>query len=145
MLSKRACIIRRLQSALLVSLLIAFIACHHHHETEAPEQVKQPKQETEAQIFVGLASYYGFETGSGPTASGQRFDPSALTAAHRTLPFGTKVMVTNLENNRTVVVTITDRGPERKDRLIDLSFAAAKELDMLTVGVVKVRVEVVHD
>ena len=136
---------RALQSALLACLLIAFVACHHHHETEAPEQPKQPKQEPEAQIFVGLASFYGFETDSGSTASGDRFDPNALTAAHRTLPFGTRVMVTNLENNRSVVVTITDRGPQRKDRLIDLSFTAAKELDMLTTGVVKVRVEVVHD
>ena len=124
---------------------LAVIGCHHHHETEAPEQPKQPKQEPEAQIFVGLASYYGVEMANQVTASGDRFDPNALTAAHRTLPFGTKVMVTNLENNRTVIVTITDRGPDRKDRLIDLSFAAAKELDMLTVGVVKVRVEVVHD
>jgi rare lipoprotein A len=136
---------RALQSAVLISLLIAFIACHHHHETEAPEQPKQPKQEPEAQIFVGLASYYGVEMTNQVTASGERFDPNGLTAAHRTLPFGTKVMVTNLENNRSVIVTITDRGPERKDRLIDLSFAAARELDMLTVGVVKVRVEVVHE
>lgn len=123
---------------------LAMLACHHHHETEAPVP-KQPKQEPEAQVFVGLASYYGFEMGANQTASGEKFDPSALTAAHRTLPFGTRVMVTNLENNRSVILTITDRGPERKDRLIDVSFGAAKELDMLSVGVVKVRVEVVHD
>ena|SRR5215831_3904273 len=137
--------VNRLKNVMVGVALCGFLAvigCHHHHETEAPEQ---PKQEPEAQIFVGLASYYGLEMANQVTASGDRFDPNALTAAHRTLPFGTKVMVTNLENNRQVVVTITDRGPERKDRLIDLSFAAAKELDMLTVGVVKVRVEVVHD
>jgi rare lipoprotein A len=124
--------------ALAASFSFIMVACHHHAETKAASQP------VEGQVFVGLASYYGVEMGP-QTASGAKFDPNAMSAAHRTLPFGTRVMVTNLENNRSVIVTITDRGPQKKDRLIDVSFAAAKELDMLTVGVVKVRVEVVHD
>ena len=75
----------------------------------------------------GIASVYSTESGSG-TASGQKLNPGALTAAHRTLPFGTKVRVTNKKNGRSVVVTINDRGPFIKGRVIDLTPAAAKVL-----------------
>ncbi len=75
----------------------------------------------------GIASVYSTESGSG-TASGQKLNPGALTAAHRTLPFGTKVRVTNKKNGRSVVVTINDRGPFIKGRIIDLTPAAAKVL-----------------
>ena len=75
----------------------------------------------------GIASVYSTESGSG-TASGQRLNPRALTAAHRTLPFGTKVRVTNKRNGRSVVVTINDRGPFVKGRIIDLTPAAASAL-----------------
>jgi rare lipoprotein A len=93
---------------------------------------------------IGLASYYGDAFHGGITASGKLFDQYKLTAAHRTLPFGTRLRVTNLRNNRNVVVTITDRGPVLKDRILDLSFASAKELRMLNSGVVKVSAEVLH-
>jgi rare lipoprotein A len=89
----------------------------------------------------GMASYYGTESGS-QTASGARFVPSAMTAAHRTLPFGTKVLVTNKSNGRTVVVTINDRGPFVGGRIIDLSTGAAGAIGMLGAGVARVSLEV---
>lgn len=89
----------------------------------------------------GMASYYGNESGS-QTASGARFVASAMTAAHRTLPFGTKVRVTNKANGRSVVVTINDRGPFVRGRIIDLSTGAAGVIGMMGAGVAPVTVEV---
>lgn len=89
----------------------------------------------------GEASYYGARHHGKRTASGERFDQNALTAAHRTLPFGTRVKVTNLNNDRSVVVRINDRGPHVRGRLIDLSRRAAEALDMLRSGVAPVRVQ----
>ena len=83
--------------------------------------------ETMAQSQSGVASVYSTESGSG-TASGQKLNPQALTAAHRTLPFGTKVTVTNKSNGRSVVVTINDRGPFVAGRVIDVTPAAARAL-----------------
>ena len=77
---------------------------------------------------TGLASVYSHESGSG-TASGQKLDTGAFTAAHRSLPFGAKVKVTNQRNGRSVVVTINDRGPFVRGRVIDVTPAAARELD----------------
>ena len=89
----------------------------------------------------GKASYYGKAHHGNKTASGERFDQNALTAAHRTLPFGTRVKVTNLNNDRSVVVRINDRGPFARGRIIDVSRKAAESLDMIRSGVVPVRVE----
>jgi rare lipoprotein A len=91
----------------------------------------------------GLATFYGAEQQGGPTASGERFDRHRLTAAHRTLPLGTRVRVTNTRNGRSVEVRINDRGPYGgHGRIIDLSEAAARRLDMIDAGVVPVVVEV---
>ena len=90
-----------------------------------------------------MASYYGDAHQGRRTANGERFDMHALTAAHRTLPFGTRVKVTNLDNGRSVVVRINDRGPYVKGRVIDLSKAAARELRFLDRGTTRVRLEVV--
>jgi rare lipoprotein A len=89
--------------------------------------------------FSGIASFYGNESGS-KTASGQRFNQNALTAAHRTLPFGTKLRVTR--GDRSVVVTINDRGPFVRGRVLDLSTAAAREVGLTGVGVGRVTAEV---
>jgi rare lipoprotein A len=89
----------------------------------------------------GKASYYGARHHGRKTASGERFDQHALTAAHRSLPFGSRVRVTNLRNDKNVVVRINDRGPYAKGRIIDLSQRAAERLGMLRDGVVPVRVE----
>jgi rare lipoprotein A len=89
----------------------------------------------------GTASYYGKAHHGKRTASGERFNQNALTAAHRTLPFGTRVRVTNLDNGRSVVVRINDRGPFGRGRIIDLSKAAAEQLNMLRTGTAPVRLE----
>lgn len=90
---------------------------------------------------VGVASYYGAELHGHRTASGARFNRHAMTAAHRTLPFGTQLRVTNLSNGKSVVVRINDRGPFVRGRIIDVSRAAAERLDMLRSGVAPVRIE----
>ena len=78
------------------------------------------------------------------TASGELYDKNNLTAAHKTLPFGTKVKVTDLKNNKSVIVTITDRGPYTKKRIIDLSYAAAKEIGLIKPGLSKVRLDILE-
>jgi len=90
---------------------------------------------------TGTASYYGSRHHGKRTASGEPFDQHGLTAAHRSLPFGTRVQVTNLANDRRVVVRINDRGPHTRGRLIDLSRAAADQLGMLRSGTARVRVQ----
>jgi rare lipoprotein A len=90
---------------------------------------------------TGVASYYGAKHQGKRTASGERFDKNSLTAAHRQLPFGTRVKVTNLNNNRSCVVRINDRGPHTRGRLIDLSHEAAERLGMLKNGTARVRVQ----
>ena len=92
---------------------------------------------------VGVASYYASRHHGRRTASGERYDEQALTAAHRTLPFGTRVRVTNLATGRSVVVTINDRGPFRRGRIIDVSRRASRDLGFLRAGLARVRVEVV--
>lgn len=92
----------------------------------------------------GQASWYGTYHHGKKTASGERFNQRALTAAHRTLPFGTRVKVTNSLNNKSVVVRINDRGPYSKGRIIDLSRAAAKKINMINRGVAPVRLQVLR-
>ena len=94
---------------------------------------------------TGVASYYGARHHGKRTASGEPFDQNALTAAHRSLAFGSRVVVTNLSNNKTVVVRINDRGPHTRGRLIDLSRQAAQQLGMLSSGTAKVRVQGLSD
>jgi rare lipoprotein A len=91
-------------------------------------------------VFSGKASYYSYQTGK--TANGSSFDRNLPTAAHRSLPFGTRVRVTDLATNRSVVVVITDRGPRVRDRVLDLSLGAARSLGITDRGVAQVRVEV---
>ena len=100
----------------------------------------------ERRVQTGLASYYGPGFHGEETASGEIFDQRRMTAAHRTLPLGSVVRVTNLENGRAVVLRVTDRGPYgknyRKGTIIDVSKGAARRLDFLEDGLVRVRVEV---
>lgn len=91
----------------------------------------------------GTASYYSHHLSGRRTASGEAYDPKALTAAHRTLPIGTQVRVVNPKNDKSVVVTVNDRGPVRKSRMIDVSSAAAEQLGMKKAGVTKVETQVV--
>ena len=106
-------------------------------------QVKEevPNAEGPKVEQVGDASWYGPEQDGKKTASGETFDQDKLTAAHRTLPLGSKAVVTNLETGKSVKVTINDRGPYVKGRKIDLSRAAAKRIGMTKKGVTKVKIE----
>lgn len=92
----------------------------------------------------GIASWYGPGLNGNKTASGEIFDMYGMTAAHKKLPFGSIVVVTNLKNNKSVVVRINDRGPFVKGRVIDLSYGAAYLLDMIRAGVVDTRVEIIR-
>lgn len=105
-----------------------------------PTSAKRVKKHREE----GLASWYGPGFHGKPTASGEIFDMHALTAAHRTLPLGTMVEVRNLENGRTTVARINDRGPHKRGRIVDLSLGAAEELGIERSGVARVRLTVVR-
>lgn len=92
----------------------------------------------------GVASYYADEFHGRLTSNGETFDMNSLTAAHRTFPFGTKVRITNLENNLTVIVRVNDRGPFKEGRIIDLARGAAKEIDLIKNGTARVKLEVLE-
>ena len=92
----------------------------------------------------GQGSYYADKFDGRPTASGVPYRPGQLTAAHNTLPFGTKVKVTNTRNGHSVKVVVNDRGPHVKGRIVDVSKRAARKLDLLDAGVIPVRLEVLH-
>jgi rare lipoprotein A len=113
--------------------------------SEIVTTVPAPKTTVLTRIKSGMASWYGSVLQGHLTASGRRFNMYELTAAHRTLPFGSLVKVTNLRNHRSVVVTITDRGVLYPERVIDLSWGAAKELNMLKMGVDPVRLELITE
>lgn len=100
--------------------------------------------QTQTQPDTGIASYYADKFHGRKTASGEVFHQDSLTAAHKSLPFGTLVRVTNLRNNQSVIVKVNDRGMKGKNRVIDLSKAAARELNMVGAGLVKVKVEVLQ-
>ncbi|MEO0198980.1 MAG: septal ring lytic transglycosylase RlpA family protein [candidate division WOR-3 bacterium] len=114
----------------LIILVVLFFGC-------APRVSKKPYVE------IGMASYYGREFKGKKTASGEVYDPQKLTAAHPALPFNTYVKVTNLENGRSVILRINDRGPNKKSRIIDVSEKAAEILDFKNKGTTKVKVEVI--
>ena len=120
----------------LVGLIVAATACGGR---PAPTTVPQPHTER------GLASWYGKPFHGRTTASGERYDMHALTAAHRTLDFGTRVRVERPGRGGAVIVRINDRGPFVDGRIIDLSRAAAKKLGMIEAGVAEVRITVVED
>jgi rare lipoprotein A len=111
--------------------------------TEAATGSKSRTTDAYERGTTGMASYYGGRFHGRRTASGARFDANGLTAAHRSLPFGTRVRVTHVGNGRSVVVRITDRGPFVGGRIIDLSSGAAGVLGMHGQGVARVRVSVV--
>lgn len=98
------------------------------------------RQASYGPAHLGRASWYGSDFHGSPTASGEPFNMHALTAAHRTLPLGSYARVSNLANGRSVVVKINDRGPHTRRRTIDLSYAAAEELEMVRAGTARVEV-----
>ena len=134
---------------LVATLLLA--ACHRapppaQPVPAAPAQPVQPPPPPAPVIYEeGIASWYGPAFDGRPTASGEIFDSSALTAAHRRLPFGTLVRVVNVETGSEVVVRINDRGPRIDGRIIDVSRAAADSLGMIRAGTVKVRLVLLRE
>lgn len=95
-------------------------------------------------VQIGIASYYGAKYHGRATASGEIFDMYQISAAHRDLPLGTRVRVTNIRNGRSLELIINDRGPFIKGRILDVSFKAAEELDFVTAGTTTVRIEVLE-
>ena len=108
----------------------------------SPVETKTDASSKLIEVVQGAASWYGPGFYGRTTANGERFRKGTLTAAHRTLPFGTKVRVTNLSNGRSVVVRINDRGPFKHHRVIDLAHGAASQLQMMQAGEVPVKLEI---
>jgi rare lipoprotein A len=109
-----------------------------------PSQVRLPSSGVEPVTQTGIASWYGPGFHGKATASGAIYNQNDLTAAHQTLPLGSRVMVTNLDNGRATELLINDRGPFAKGRIIDLSYAAAEALGMIGPGTIPVRVDVLE-
>ena len=123
-------------------LLLAVVALLGSGCASAPRsQPSAAASATRSGPTVGVASYYGKQYHGRKTASGERFNMHELTAAHRTLPFGTNLKVTNLANDRSVVVRVNDRGPFKRDRILDVSLEAARRLQMVAAGIARVRIE----
>ena len=136
-----------LVSSLLVSCssTVRYSSASTSSETDEQNVKANTTTVTEAFIQTGMASYYADKFEGHQTASGEIFEQDKFTAAHRTLPFGTKLKVTNLLNGKSAIVTVNDRGPFADDRIIDLSKAAAKQLDMIKSGVIPVKIEVINN
>lgn len=124
-------------------LLVAVLAGCTSQPPRAPTsaQPEKPPASTSQHLGSGKASYYGSQHHNKLTANGERFDQNSLTAAHRTLPFGSKVRVTNTRTGKSVVVRINDRGPFIRSRVIDLSKAAFERIGSTRSGVIRVRLE----
>jgi len=137
-----------LRGGLIISCILGLLLSPIHTlalQAEEPGTVSTPSapvtaETAETKGVEGIASYYANRYNNRRTNSGQRYDPAKLTAAHQTLPHGTRVRVINLTNNREVIVTINDRCRPRKKPFIDLSRAAAKQLGFLGKGITRVRI-----
>ncbi len=112
-------------------------------ESSALRNSNPRKLKLRGEIWYGNASWYGAKFQGRKTSNGEKFNKNKLTAAHRELPFNTKVLVTNLQNNKSVIVRINDRGPFKSTRIIDLSEEAAEKLDLKKQGIAYVKVQVV--
>jgi len=127
----------------LCILLLALLAVQQAFGAPIP-RVRKPAVRVTQKVQYGIASWYGAEWQGRLMASGEPFDENAFTAAHRTLPLGAEVKVTNLQNGRSVIVRVKDRGPAITSRLIDLSKAAADRLGFIYRGLTLVKLQVVR-
>jgi len=125
----------------LLSLYCSPSARYAAHQKNPPAEDQSDMDE--GAVFYGEASYYADKFHGRTTANGETFNMYEISAAHKTLPFNTILHVTNLENQKYVVVRINDRGPYKKGRILDLSYRAAQEIDMISTGVVRVKVKIV--
>ncbi|HEX9723397.1 MAG TPA: septal ring lytic transglycosylase RlpA family protein [Vicinamibacteria bacterium] len=133
---------KRILSTLLLCSMVGACAGRGPRPT-APPSVPAPPP-APGTIQEGLASWYGLDEAGRPTASGEPMDPEAFTAAHLTFPFGTLLRVTDGDSGRSVMVVVNDRGPFVDNRILDLSYGAARALDMVRRGVAPVRIEVIQ-
>ena len=132
-----SCLRASIIPAVSLTLLLFLAGCASHRSYT-------PQEDLPGYSESGKASYYAMKFQSRKTASGERFDNYAMTAAHKSLPFGTKVIVTNLKNGKTVTVRINDRGPFVKGRIIDLSRAAFAKIENIDKGLAEVKIRVVN-
>src|ERR1035438_3399433 len=131
----------------LVAAAVALVGCGHRKRarvTPPPGPSRHPVVVQSGDTEEGMASWYGHPYPGRAAADGEIYDMEKMTAAHRTLPFHTWVRVYDLDNNRSVEVRITDRGPFVAGRIIDLSHAAARQLEIIGPGVARVRIEVIR-
>lgn len=135
-------IIKRLSFLILIILLTCCSSAKRFTAETDSENYEQNNYDEKGLIFIeqGIASYYADEYHGKKTASGEIYNMNDLTAAHPHLPFGVKLLVRNLKNNKSVVVRVNDRMPQFKGRVIDLSLAAAKKIEMIADGTVEVRI-----
>ena len=136
---------KRIISAILLIMLIVMTGCVSTPKYQArkkPQLKWRVGGEEILESTIGVASFYGRKFAGRPTASGEIFNPALMTAAHKTWPFYTIVKVTNLKNNKSVVVKINDRGPFIEGRDLDLSRGAAQKIGMVQDGVATVKMEI---
>ena len=143
----------RLLAASAAALMLIAAPLTHAQPASAPAPMAMPApaaaapaaaaKATTADGAEGKVAHYGRKFNGRKTASGERFNAGAMTMAHKTLPFGTMVKVTNIKNNKSVVVRVNDRGPSQPDRMGDLTTAAARKIGMIKSGTAQVRFDVV--
>lgn len=139
-------VLKLLRIGAAVSALLLLTGCLHRRRAgvRAPRAPATSGTPVSQKDLAGRASWYGYPYQGRPTASGEIYNMYAMTAAHRTLPFGTRVRVNDLDNGRAVEVRINDRGPFIRGRIIDLSYAAAEALGMVGSGTANVRLEILN-
>jgi rare lipoprotein A len=128
----------------IVAVAVALACAHPVVRNEPPPERHVPAPQQRHELQTGVASYYGSEFEGRRTASGVPYHGRSMTCAHRTLPFGTVIRVTDVETSKSVVVKVNDRGPYAKDRVVDLSLAAARKLGIVDRGLARVTVELVQ-
>ena len=129
--------------ALLVGSLLNGCSSNYYKFAKNSSVKKSQKPKTIKLTQIGIASYYGYKWHGRTTANGEKLNIYAMTAAHKFLPFNTRVKVTDLDTGKSIIVRINDRGPYIKGRIIDLTDAAAKRLGILHKGIARVRIETI--
>ena len=139
---------------LFLTLVFIIVSCspsprYHSGKTPTKTQMKNEtpklsKTNKAKKVFTGLSSYYGKDFHGKLTANGEIFDMYGLTAAHKTIPLNTIVRITNLDNDKSLILRINDRGPYVGDRILDCSYGAAKKLGFVNDGVTEVKIEVIE-
>jgi rare lipoprotein A len=136
-------ILRAAVAAAVVALSVPAATAQTAAPASAPSTA--PAAKPAATVESGKLAWYGRKFAGRRTASGEAFNPDALTMAHKTLPFGTKVKVTNVKNKKSTTLRVNDRGPTQADRVGDVSLAAARQLGMVRTGVIDAELEIVAE